>query len=145
MVWTKDKNEKIMYSCGKMRLPNNIWRTILFGWWLCTSLLSHPVCRGWLYVFVPVLKLSPALPLTQPCSRATGPGHRHFVHVITFAHFFFISFISGRIDGFHQQNVWLDFGRFPPSIFKIKHGICCISAKNGPIATKQRANTLIEL
>ena len=75
-----------------MRLPNNIWRTILFGWWLCTSLLSHPVCRGWLYVFVPVLKLSPALPLTQPCSRATGPGHRHFVHVITFAHFFFYFF-----------------------------------------------------
>ena len=27
-----------------------------------------------------------------------------------------------------------------PWIFKVKHGICYISAKNGPIATKQKAN-----
>ena len=32
-----------------------------------------------------------------------------------------------------------------PWIFKVKHGICYISAKNGPIATKQKANISIEL
>ena len=31
-----------------------------------------------------------------------------------------------------------------PWIFKVKYGICYISAKNGPIATKQKANILIE-
>ena len=30
-------------------------------------------------------------------------------------------------------------------IFKVKYGICYISAKNGPIATKQKANISIEL
>ena len=30
-------------------------------------------------------------------------------------------------------------------IFKVKYGICYISAKNGPIATKRKANTSIEL
>ena len=32
-----------------------------------------------------------------------------------------------------------------PWIFKIKHGICYISVRNGPIATKQKANISIEL
>ena len=32
-----------------------------------------------------------------------------------------------------------------PWIFKVKYGICYISAKNGPIATKQKANISIEL
>ena len=32
-----------------------------------------------------------------------------------------------------------------PWIFKVKYGICSISAKNGPIATKQKANISIEL
>ena len=32
-----------------------------------------------------------------------------------------------------------------PSIFKVKHGICYISAKNGPIALKRKANIPIEL
>ena len=31
-----------------------------------------------------------------------------------------------------------------PWIVKVKYGICCISAKNGPIATKWKANILIE-
>ena len=39
---------------------------------------------------------------------------------------------------------WLDFGWFsswPWSwIFKVKYGICCISAKSGLIGTKQKAN-----
>ena len=30
-------------------------------------------------------------------------------------------------------------------IFKVKHGICYISVRNGPIATKQKANISIEL
>ena len=29
--------------------------------------------------------------------------------------------------------------------FKVKYGICYISAKNGPTDTKQKANILIEL
>ena len=45
--------------------------------------------------------------------------------------------------------VWLDFGRFSlwpwPKIFKVKYGICFISAKNGSIVTKQKANISIEL
>ena len=32
-----------------------------------------------------------------------------------------------------------------PWIFKVKYGICYISTKSGPIATKQKANILIEL
>ena len=32
-----------------------------------------------------------------------------------------------------------------PWIFKVKYGICYISAKNDPIATKQNANILIEI
>ena len=32
-----------------------------------------------------------------------------------------------------------------PWIFKVKHGICYISTKNGPIATKRKANISIEL
>ena len=32
-----------------------------------------------------------------------------------------------------------------PWIFKVKYGICCISAKNGPIATKRKANISIDL
>ena len=32
-----------------------------------------------------------------------------------------------------------------PWIFKVKYGICYISTKNGPIATKQKANISIEL
>ena len=32
-----------------------------------------------------------------------------------------------------------------PWIFKVKYGICYISAKNGPIATKRKANISIEL
>ena len=43
----------------------------------------------------------------------------------------------------------LDFGRFSwwpwPRFFKVKYGICYISAKNGPIATKRKANIWIEL
>ena len=44
---------------------------------------------------------------------------------------------------------WLDFGRFSlwpwPWIFNVKYRICYISAKNGPIATKWKANISIEL
>ena len=39
---------------------------------------------------------------------------------------------------------WLDFDWFSlwpwPCIFKVKYGICYISVKNGPIATKRKAN-----
>ena len=43
----------------------------------------------------------------------------------------------------------LDFGRFSlwpwPWIFKVKYGICFISAENGPIDTKLKANLLFVL
>ena len=38
------------------------------------------------------------------------------------------------------------FSSWPwPRFFKVKYGICYISAKNGPIATKRKANIAIEL
>ena len=62
---------------------------------------------------------------------------------------FGVSFIVGTIVGPDLWITWLDFGRFSlwpwPWIFKVKHGICYISSRNGPIATKQKANILIEL
>ena len=62
---------------------------------------------------------------------------------------FWISFIFGTIVGPDLQITWLDFGRFSsspwPRFFKVKYGIYYISAKNGPIATKRKANISIEL
>ena len=62
---------------------------------------------------------------------------------------FWISFIFGTIVGPDLKITWLDFGRFPswpwPRFFKVKYGICYISAKNGPIAMKRKANISIEL
>ena len=62
---------------------------------------------------------------------------------------FWISFIFGTIVGPDLQLTWLDFGRFSswhwPRFFKVKYGICYISAKNAPIALKQKANISIEL
>ena len=70
------------------------------------------------------------------------------VHAITFEQLW-ISFIFGTIIGPDLKITWLDFGRFwswPwPRFFKVKYGICYISAKNGPIATKRKANISIEL
>ena len=67
------------------------------------------------------------------------------VHAITFG----ISFIFGTIVGPDLQITWLHFRRFSswpwPRFFKVKYGICYISAKNGPIATKRKANIAIEL
>ena len=60
-----------------------------------------------------------------------------------------ISFIFGMIVGPDLLITWLDFDRYSlwpwPWIFKVKYGICYISAKNGLIATKQNANISIEL
>ena len=71
------------------------------------------------------------------------------VHAITFERHFWISFIFSTIVGPDLQITWLDFGRFSswpwPRFFKVKYGICYISAKNGPIATKRKANISIEL
>ena len=48
-----------------------------------------------------------------------------------------------------EQITWLDFGRYSswpsPWILKVKYGIRYISAKIGPIPTKQKANIAIEL
>ena len=71
------------------------------------------------------------------------------VHVITFWTTCWISFIFGAIVGPDLYITWLDFGWFLswpwPWIFKVKHGICYISAKNGSIATKRKANISIDL
>ena len=62
---------------------------------------------------------------------------------------FWIYFIFWMIVCLHLQITWLDFGRFSlwhwPWIFKVKWEICYISANRGPIATKRKANKLIEL
>ena len=55
-------------------------------------------------------------------------------HAITFEQLFgFLSFLA--------QLLALTCTRF----FKVKYGMCYISAKNGPIATKRKANLSIEL
>ena len=87
--------------------------------------------RGWLYVFVPV-----RMPPPDFCLRDN------------FWTTFSISFVFGTLVGPDLKITWLDFGRFsswPWPIFKVKYGICYISAKNGPIATKQKVNISIEL
>ena len=71
------------------------------------------------------------------------------VHAITFEQLLgFLSFF-GTIVGPDLQITWLHFRRFSswpwPRFFKVKYGICYISAKNGPIATKRKANIAIEL
>ena len=57
---------------------------------------------------------------------------------------FWISFIFGTIVGPNLCITWLDFGWFSPwpwpRFFKVKYGICYISAKNGPIDTNRKAN-----
>ena len=62
---------------------------------------------------------------------------------------FWIYFIFGTIVCPDLQITWLDFGPFSsrlwPWIFKVKYGICYISAKNGPIVTKRKPNISIEL
>ena len=47
-----------------------------------------------------------------------------------------------------RAQMWLRVSPWPwpwPWIFKVKYGICCISAKSGPIAVKRKANILIDL
>ena len=71
------------------------------------------------------------------------------VHAITFEQIFgFLSFLA-RLLALTCRIPWLDFGRFSswawPIIFKVKYGICYITAKNSPIATKRKANISIEL
>ena len=71
------------------------------------------------------------------------------VHAITFEQLFgFLSFFAQLLALTYKIN-WLDLGRFSswpwPWIFKVKYRIGYISAKNGPIATKQKANTSNEL
>ena len=47
-----------------------------------------------------------------------------------------------------RAQMWLRVSPWPwpwPWIFKVKYGICCISAKSGPIAAKRKANILIDL
>ena len=99
-----------------------------------------PVYLGWLNVFVLVRTPVPPLPpppAAKSCSRDN------------FWTTFQISLIFGRIDGPDLWITWLDFGRFSfwpwYWIFKVKYGIWYISAKNGPVATKQKANISIEL
>ena len=71
------------------------------------------------------------------------------VHAITFEQLFgFLSFLA-QLLALTCMITWLHFRRFSswpwPRFFKVKYGICYISAKNGPIATKRKANIAIEL
>ena len=104
-------------------------------------LLSHPSILGWLYVFVPVRTPPPPPPPPSPAADSCSRDN--------FWTTFWISFIFGTIVGPDLQITWLHFGRFLswpwPRFFKVKYGICYISAKNGPIAAKRKANIAIEL
>ena len=99
--------------------------------------IKSPRIPGRLYVFVPVRMLPPPPPAADSCSRDN------------FLTTFWISFIFCTIVGPDLYITWLHFGRFSswpwPSIFKVKYKICYISAKNGPIAMKRKANISIEL
>ena len=82
------------------------------------------------------------------CSYATAISTgRRFCSRDNFWTTFRISFIFGRIDGPDLQVSWLDWflSWTWPQIFKVKYGICYISAKNGQIAMKQKANIPIQL
>ena len=71
------------------------------------------------------------------------------VHAITFEQLFgFLSFLARLLALTYRLPDWIlvDFRRdLDLDFFKVKYGICCISAKNGPIATKRKANISIEL
>ena len=102
--------------------------------------IKSPQYTGGDYVFVPV-RTPPPLPPPPPAADSCSRDN--------FWTTFWISFIFSTIVGPDLQITWLDFGRFSswpwPRFFKVKYGICYISAKNGPIATKRKANISIEL
>ena len=101
------------------------------------SLLSHPSILGVTLCFCTGSYAAAAAAAADSCSRDN------------FWTTFGISFIFGTIVGPDLQITWLHFRRFSswplPRFFKVKYGICYISAKNGPIATKRKANIAIEL
>ena len=85
----------------------------------------------------------------HPRRRSRRCPLQTFVHVITFEQLFgFPSFLA-RLLALTYKISWLDFGWFwlwPwPWIFKVKHGICYISAKYSLIARTWKANISIEL
>ena len=101
----------------------------MFLYWFVPRPWSDPGILG-LTMFFLTVRTSPR-PATDFCP------HDNFLTT------FWISLIFGTIVGPDLQITWLDFGRFSSWpwtwIFKVKYGICYISAKNRPIATKQKA------
>ena len=71
------------------------------------------------------------------------------VHSITFEQRFGLLLFLARLFALTYSLfdlMLVDFRRTPwPWIFKVKYGICYISAKNGPIATERKTNILIEI
>ena len=122
----------------------------LFGIEFILGNITHnqvtPVYWGWLYVFVPVRTPPPPPPPPPPLPP---PPAADSCSRDNFWMTFWISFIFSTIVDPDLQITWLDFGRFSswpwPRFFKVKYGICYISTKNGPIATKRKANISIEL
>ena len=107
------------------------------------ELLSHPVYREWLYVFVPVC--------TRRCRRRRRRPQT-FVHAITSEQLFrFLSFLVGlmtltyRLD--YLIRCWSIFVLTVTLnwIFKAKYGNCYDAATNGLMATKRKANILFVL
>ena len=72
-----------------------------------------------------------------------------FIHAITFEQLFeFLLFLARLLALICRLPDWMlvDFRRdLHLDFFKVKYKICYISAKNGPIATKLKANISIEL
>ena len=104
-------------------------------------LLSHPSILGVTLCFCTGSAPPPPPPAPPPAADSCPRDN--------FWTIFGISFIFGTIVGPDLQITWLHFRRFSswpwPRFFKVKYGICYISAKNGPIATKRKANIAIEL
>ena len=117
-----------------LRIFMIIWRSFNINIYLFINLLSHPSILGVTLCFVPY-----RTPPPPPAAAADSCSRDNFWTI------YWISFIFGTIVGPDLLITWLDFGRFSswpwPWIFKVKYRICYISAKNGPIATKRKANT----
>ena len=102
----------------------------------CQLLLSHPGIPGVTWCFC-----------TGSYATAATAGCRFFW--ITFEQLFgFLSFLA-QLLALNSINYLIRFWSiflWPwPRFFKVNYVICYILAKNGPIATKRKANILIEL
>ena len=117
------------------------------------KLIPH-VYRGWLVVFVPFR--APPPPVAEFCSR-DDYGTTFQISFIYLPELMDLTY-KKMVDCHETKNQHIDWNLslkcdhriwpwpWPwPWIFKVKYGIRYILSKNGPIATKQKANISIQL